>query len=604
MTPRVVEGPTLAKSRDALRVPCAAYRGACIRCAIALTPIRGIIRFVGDRELFRTKMTARVASCLVLAVAVGCGRSLKDDQDGGGSSGTSTGGGAGEVGGSSGSSGLGGSAQGGSAEGGSSGSGGSSAQGGSAQGGSTQGGAGGAAGEGGDTASPTRVFLQTGDALFAADPETAETIELCPDAGTQLGFDLIDWVNDRAIVLRRTFTPSSTEIFRVALDGSECTSIYRTEESLQAFSPTAGGRVVASTFINAMSELERPDDGEAAIVVARGLVGIPLDGSPPEVIVPNGVFENPRIVGDRVLFQRIMEDSSFDFFSALSDGSSIVAPIPGTGLKPIGPSRGSRVIVNGSQTGDVYAVDADGGNLATLAMAPEHEVGVAFVGNRVIIARYAGPVDVPQADLLVVDENGGELTPLASSSVEEVFRGSAGDRVIYERAGDFYSVRLDGSDPRTVVETPEIIDLFLASVGDRFVYCSLLETYVTACFNAAADGSDTVTLHESAAGYAGVAGDRVVLYMGPEQYDLVSIPLAGGEPFLLADSPEDDMLVGRIGTRLVIQRGETQNQGEVLSIDADGSRGARLAPLARYVGSISEACGVHRAGFPNPPCAE
>jgi hypothetical protein len=352
-----------------------------------------------------------------------------------------------------------------------------------------------------------------------------------------------------------------------------------------------------------MSELGAPgSDDVQRIVVAMGLVGLSLDGSL-EVIAPNGIFEPPRIVGERVLFQRFAENNTLDLFSALSDGSSLITPIPVAGAKQIAAIRGNRVVVNAGPTGDVYAVDADGGNLVALTTANEPEAGAGFAGSHVIIIRFVGPSDATQPDLFAVDENGGELVPLASSSDIEAFRGSAGDRVIYERMTNLYSVRLDGSDTRPIVETPAAANYLLASMGDRIVYGTLSESYLLSCFNSAADGTDSITLHESAKGFAAVAGDRVVLYVG-ESYDLVSVPLTGGDPFLLSDGTEDDWLVGKIGTLLVIQRGDVHSEGEVLGIDADGSHGILLASSARYVGSVSESCGVHRAGYPNPPCVE
>jgi hypothetical protein len=554
---------------------------------------------VGHRELLRSKNVARAALYLVLGSAIGCGRSVKNDHDGDGSSGMSTGGSAHARGGSSGSSGSGGSSgQGGASEGGSS-------QGGSSEGGTSQGGSAGGGGEAGDELFPTRVFLQTGDTLVAVDPETLETRELCPSAATSVAFDFIDWVNERALFTRESGVPTSTEVLRVALDGSECMTLYRYEETtfFPAFSPAAGARIVLPTAPTARGELGRPSgDDPAEFIYEFGLSGLSLDGSL-ELITPNGVNDYPRIVGDHVLFERRLEDGTFDLFSALSDGSSLIAPVPVEGEKWIGAVRGNRLVVNASSTGDVYAVDADGGNLVVLAAAPA--TGFGFVGNQVIVARFLGAIDFPQADLSIVDENGGELTPLASSSDPEIFRGSAGERVIYERGENLYSVRLDGSDTRPIAEIPDAHDYLLASLGEHIVYGSVRDNSVWSYFYSAADGSDRMTLLENASGFAAVAGERVILYVGTLwNFDVVSVPLTGGDPYLLSDGAGDDTLVVRLGTLLIIQRGGPNNEGEVVRIDADGSRGALLAPSARYLGSVSEACGAHRRVFSNPACPE
>jgi hypothetical protein len=107
-------------------------------------------------------------------------------------------------------------------------------------------------------------------------------------------------------------------------------------------------------------------------------------------------------------------------------------------------------------------------------------------------------------------------------------------------------------------------------------------------------------LHENANTLAAVAGDRVVLYVGSGNYDLVSVPIAGGEPWLLADTAESEWVVGKLGTTLVIQRGSRDTEAEVLRIDADGSRGRSLSPSARYVGAVTETCGAVRANNASP----
>lgn len=555
-----------------------------------------------ERLVFRTTNAARAAAILVLGIAMGCGSSLKNDNDGDGGNGTETGGGAGEGGGSGGSSGSagssaeGGSAQGGSAEGG-------SAQGGSATGGSAQGGMGGAAGEGGDSTIPTRLFLQTANALFATDPETAETTEVCPPATTPVRYNLIDWVNERAIVFRQyTGTVFAGEILRVALDGSECTSFLLSESVYMALWPAAGDHIVLGINPALTSTLGAMGGGDAMVTRPAGLASLALDGSPLEVLAPDGVLW-AQVVGERVLFVQSVE-AGFEIFSALPGAGSVTPLVPIPGSKNLSAVRGRRVLVNDTTSSDPYAVDVDGGNLVPLATGADLDFGVGFVENRVIISRTINPGITEQRDLLSVDENGGELTPIAFSADSETFLGSVGERVIYQRADDLHTVRADGSDARPILETPGVFEVFAGAAGDRIVFGSV-HSSGTRYFSAAPDGSDVVTLYEASSGFAGAAGDRVVLYIGAESYDLVSVPVTGGDPFLLADGAATDWLVGTLGTTLVIQRGDDREaEGEVFRIDADGSRGARLHASARYIGSVSEACGAVVAGRVNPPCSE
>jgi hypothetical protein len=552
---------------------------------------------VGERERFRTKVTARAASCLVLAVAAGCGSSLKKDYDGDGGSGTETGGAAGERGGSGGTSGE----SGGSTQGGSPASGGSSARGGSAEGGSTQGGASGAAGEGGGDRTPTRLFLQSGSSLLAVDPETTETTELCRDTTTPARYDLIDWVNERAIVFRQhTMAPTAGEILRVALDGSECASLLLSDSVYFSLQPAAGNHVVVAINPVLTSAFDAPN-GEARITRPMGLASFALDGVELEVLAPDGVLYG-QVAGERVLFQRAVETFGYDAFSALPGAGSVTELVPVPGPKTIDVVRGHRVVVSDRLSGSVWAVDTDGGNLASLATGPEITYGVGFVEGRVILGRSLPTTSVDQSDLMIVDETGGVLVPIAASAESEVFRGSVGERIVYERASDLYTVRLDGSDARPVLETPGVGETFAPAPGDRMVIGSIRSSAIT-YFSAASDGSDVVTLHETATGFAAAVGDRVVLYVG-DSYDLVSIPITGGDPWLLSDGPSYDWLVGTLGTMLVIQRGDRTSEGEVLRINVDGSSGTRLHSAARYLGSVSEACGAVVADRVNPLCSE
>jgi hypothetical protein len=276
-------------------------------------------------------------------------------------------------------------------------------------------------------------------------------------------------------------------------------------------------------------------------------------------------------------------------------------PVPDAGSKTIAGIRDRRILVNALTSSDVYAVDADGGNLAALAVGPEIDSGAGFVGDRVFIHRSApsGTADERQFDIVSVDMNGGELTPIATSLDGELLRGTIGDRIIYERASDIYTARLDGSDALPVTQTPGVNDLYSVSVGDRLVFQNGDLGYAS-YFSVFSDGSGLVTLHESANGLAAIAGDRIVLYVGLGNYDLVSVPVSGGEPWLLADAAEPDWLVGMLGTTLVIQRGAREAEAEILRIDADGSRALRLAASARYVGAVTEACGALRVNNASP----
>jgi hypothetical protein len=437
--------------------------------------------------------------------------------------------------------------------------------------------------------------MQTGNVLFALDPEATEMIELCSAPDGSVLYDLVDWVDERAIVFRREVSlPGYGEVLRVALDGSECTSLASLESAIFAIPPVVGGRIVLATNPDPMTPPPLSGGNEWSDPI--GLASFALDGgSSLAVLAPGGVLQ-AYVAGGHILFIGPGPAGDYDFLTALPDASSIVAPVPGGRVKRIAAIRDHRVLVNDRVSNDVYAVDTDGENLAALAVGPDLDSAAGFVGDRVAIHRATptgGPDGESQYDIFSVDTNGGELTPLATSADGELLHGQIGELIIYDRANDLYTARLDGSDALPMTMTPDVAEQMQTTVGSRVLF-STGEVGHASYFSVLPVGTGLIPLIEVASGCGTIAGDRIVFYVGVGNYDLVSVPLTGGEPQVLADDPEIEWLVGKLGTMLVIQRGDRDLEAEVLRIDADGSRGLRLAASARYLGAVTEACGVVR----------
>lgn len=532
--------------------------------------------------------SARFGIVLALLAAACSGRSIRSDaeadpgdpSEGGGTSGT--GGVAGTNAGSSGSS-----------------------SGGSAQGGSSRGGA----GTGGENDDPARILFESADTLWATDIDGSDHVELCPPASTPGAYSLVDWVNERAIVFRRNDTPANEgELFSVALDGSECTPFYR-GSIVQPLSPVVGGRVVFTVPpmpTSALDPDERPGEPSAIRVPATGLASVALDGTGHEYLGLSGVSA-VWIADDRVLFLQAGGPAGYDLYTALPDASVIELLFPVMGDKNVAGVSGRRAVVN--VAGDIYAVDVDGSGIAPLSTGPEMDYATTILEDQIIVRRGSSGVEY---DLLRIGLDSDELVPLTTRAGSESFLGATSSRVIFEQwtpeglPDDIFSVSFRGGEPTRLSDTPDSFDPFGGVAGDRVIFAEVFSTATSSrasIKSAREDGSDTITLHDDAVGIMTVVGDRVVFYVhhglydGP--YDLVSIPAAGGELAVLADSEQEDLLVGRLGQRLIVQRGPEALEGEVLRVNADGTHEISLAPSARYLGAVTESCGAVPGGTQN-----
>jgi hypothetical protein len=99
-----------------------------------------------------------------------------------------------------------------------------------------------------------------------------------------------------------------------------------------------------------------------------------------------------------------------------------------------------------------------------------------------------------------------------------------------------------------------------------------------------------------------LVGDRAITGSF-QSTDLMSFSAMGGDPVVLAASGTYSSIVGRIGSTLIIQ---TEWDGEIVRIEADGSDRRVLLPSGTYVGAITERCGVlpTDSNFRAAPCIE
>jgi len=517
------------------------------------------------------------AGLLVSVLAAGCGRSIRND-DGAGSGetgGTSTGG-AGTATGGAGTptSGRGGSS--GVAMGGSSGS---------------DGGTGGA-----QSCGETCLFYTSDGTLFGTDLDATLHVELCPRKPLPGGYLLITQDDDRVVFFyKHSVTPFQGDVVRVALDGSECTTVF-TAPGMDA--PVRVGERLVFTIppTAASAELEAPEPPQRDAEVLGGLASIRMDGGGYALLSPRGA-SRMQILGERVVFTQAGVGGA-SLVSMLPDATEPLELVPPTGPMWIAGISAGRIVVN-VDNDDVFAVNDDGSGFTELLGGAQADMAVGVLGNQVFIRR--GPDN--GADLYALNIDGGALVPLATSEAGEEFRGASDGRVVYESGtydlgGNLYSVALDGSDVRAIAASPDAREYLLQIEGGRVYVSSTTvegETARAEILSTALDGSDRISLHDDAS-FAALIGDRAILYAGGLDMDIVSVPLTGGEPAVLTESEREEWLYGRLGSNLIVHAGTYGVEGDLLRFAVDGSSSNLLAPSAMYVGAVTAACGAVPAG--------
>lgn len=157
-----------------------------------------------------------------------------------------------------------------------------------------------------------------------------------------------------------------------------------------------------------------------------------------------------------------------------------------------------------SSEGDIWSASPDGSGLRNLTQTPDaDEAQSVFSPDGSRIAYRRRPAEGAAYQLYVMTADGGAQTRVSHSTVNETQPAFTPDgaRLIYRRtvvgdpAGEVWSVRLDGTDARQLVDTPGFDERYPVSSpdGTRLAFTSnrdgQYELYVSA-----ADGSAPVRL--------------------------------------------------------------------------------------------------------------
>lgn len=363
--------------------------------------------------------------------------------------------------------------------------------------------------------------------LFSVRPGT-RPIRLNPPLPNGRDVESFQLSSDGARVVYRARLEARPELFSVSSKGGA---------SVRLNGPLATG--VASWFqIDAMSR-------HVAFAADYHLFVAPIDGSAPAVQLTTIAMPSFRLAGARIFFQE-MQGGVSSFFSANLDGSGvptqITPPFPGRFLFEVTADGSRALYVDLDSRGELFSVPGEGGAPTQLSVPGRlRERLTSFLlspdGRRVVYDK---------AGLHSVSVLGGETPiPLQANSLD--FRFDAdGTHVVYRGrrgGGDgLFSVPILGGAAPEPIAGPGRFDQWWIAAGERVVYA------------------------------------QDVSVPGAIEFDLESVPVAGGEPPVpLASVFWGGYLLdfSVVGENVLYRSQTNPSTIELFSVPADGSRAPR-----------------------------
>lgn len=287
--------------------------------------------------------------------------------------------------------------------------------------------------------------------------------------------------------------------------------------------------------------------------------------------------------------------------------SSPLSPTPGS-PSPSATAAQAVIYQTFSAAGDsnLYAVTEDGAGQAALAATDqrEHFRGVSRDGW-VVYDRYVSDV---VSHLVSVRVTGGDMRLLDESSAGKLFRGFTPDnRVIYQKStatgGAIHSIRPDGTAPAVLIDEPYITAEFVAATsGGRVLYQACQRSQdpqappqciSAGLYSVAPDGTDRRLLAAGTPRAALITDDGRVLYETSVggQSDLYGMPADGGNPVVLAGSPDDEWDPRPLPDGRILYARRVAGQWDVYLVHADGTGNRALLtdPSDEFVAGITPA---------------
>lgn len=295
--------------------------------------------------------------------------------------------------------------------------------------------------------------------------------------------------------------------------------------------------------------------------------------------------------------------SQESLFRSQSDGSGQVTLVDEPGIRATFAKLAGQLVIyqtqavpfSGADHRDIWKVSTSGTGRQALANTTDDELVRDVVGSRVIYDQgFSLPSGVQLIDLtsVVTDGTGrqviGQAVRTPGSESIANYEGSLGGRVVYRRNNELHSLLPDGSDPRPLVNASgspsgqyTIIGM-QGSIGSSVIYSAKPSSqFFPDLYDVPVTGGAIVPLASDPDNdiLGGVAGNRVVYHRCNGPCDLYSVAGDGTGTVPLSTDPGNEFMEEIVGGRVVYTL-SVNGQKDIYSVNLDGSNTVPLAASA------------------------
>ncbi|HJV22535.1 MAG TPA: hypothetical protein VJ570_07555 [Holophagaceae bacterium] len=295
--------------------------------------------------------------------------------------------------------------------------------------------------------------------------------------------------------------------------------------------------------------------------------------------------------GDRFIFAEHLDNMSGQYYTVKTDGSGKTRLGDPDQRWKYGRLVGDQVVMqrydsnHGSQ--EIWAAPTDAGRAPVLvSLVGESAVTYTATAKGVVYSQHFAATDTYECRYRELGAGAAPVTLFPETAAQEWFRDVVGNRAVYTTTKGVFSVKLDGTDRRTLATVPDTL-AYQGLVGNLAIYANQ-NTRGADLFAVPVDGSgpvrtldttpDTVKRGNEYSGQALISDGTHLVYFRvptgmPALIDLYSVPLTGGSPVRLTSFPEMEYPLAIVnGKALIARAGDTyQGNWDLYWVPLDGS---------------------------------
>ncbi|HJV90663.1 MAG TPA: hypothetical protein VJ623_10190 [Holophagaceae bacterium] len=295
--------------------------------------------------------------------------------------------------------------------------------------------------------------------------------------------------------------------------------------------------------------------------------------------------------GDRFIFAEHLDNMSGQYYTVKADGSGKTRLGDPDQRWKYGCLVGDQVLMQHYDSShgyqELYAAPTDAAHAPVLvSLAGEVASTYATTAKGVVYSQRFAATNTYEVRYRELGNGSAPVVLFPETADQEWFREVVGDRVLYTTLKGVYSVRLDGTDRRSLATVPDAL-AYQGVVGKLAIYANQ-NARGGDLFAVPVDGSgpartldatpDTRKRGNQYIGQPLVSDGTHLVYFRvptgmPALIDLYSVPLTGGSPVRLTSFPEMEYPLAIVnGKALIARAGDTyQGNWDLYWVPLDGS---------------------------------